>query len=187
MKKLIVITLGMLTVALTASATPIVAVGNITVAENSTANLDVSIRDVPDLYAFQFDIFFDPAYLSLTGDTPGSLLTTSGLSYISLGAVPDNIGGTYYGAGYVFFGPVGVSVGPSDTGVLLTLNFNSNSIRGLTPVSIDNIILLDSNLDQISDFQAVNGSVNVVPEPASIVLLGSGLLSGWYSRRRKQV
>jgi hypothetical protein len=184
MRRLFVITLGMLMLALTASATPMISVGNIHVATNSTANLDVSITDIPDLFGFQFDIFFDPNYLFLNGDTPGSLLTTSGLSYISLGAVPDNTNGTYFGAGYVFFGASGVSVAPGDNGVLLTLNFNSLSATAVTPVTIDNIILLDSNLDQITDFQATNGSVTI-PEPASMLLLVPGLLGVARMRRKR--
>jgi hypothetical protein len=182
MKKIFILALGMLMMVMTASATPIITVANIGASTNSPANVDVSISGVPDLYAFGFDVTFDPTLLSITGDTPGGLFTGSGQGFIALGATIDNAGGHYYSAGYTFFGATGVD---ATSGILLTLNFLTGNNYGYSPITLDNIILLDSNLDQISDFELVNGSVTV-PEPMSLSLMASGLLGGWYSRRRKR-
>jgi hypothetical protein len=55
----------------------------------------------------------------------------------------------------------------------------------VSDVHIDDVILLDSFGNQITDFTTVDGSFTV-PEPCSMLLLGSGLLGAMYTRRRKQ-
>jgi hypothetical protein len=184
MKKLFVITMGMLMLAVCASATPTITVGSTIAGNNSTGNVSVSISNDPDLYAIQFDIFFDPTLLQINGDTPGTVFTGSGQGYISTFPFADNVNGAYYGAGYTFFGATGVSVGSTPESVL-DLDFSTLGLSGVSDIHIDDILLLDSFGDQITDFTTVDGTFTV-PEPCSMLLLGSGLLGAMYTRRRKQ-
>jgi hypothetical protein len=184
MKKIFVITLGMLMLAALASASPTITVGNTSAGLDSSANLSVSIANDPDLYAVSFDISFDPTLLQINGDTPGTVFTGSGQGYISTFPFTDNVNGDYYGVGYTFFGATGVSVG-STPETLLNLDFSTLGLSGVSDIQIDNVYLLDSFGDQITDFTTVDGSF-AVPEPCSMLLLGSGLLGAIYTRRRKQ-
>src|SRR4051794_34474872 len=98
--KLLILVFGMLLLSQFAAADALISVSTVSAGLNSTANVDVSISGVPDIYAVQFDFFFNPAGLSITGDTPGSLFTIPG-GFTSIGAPTiDNVGGSYTTAGY---------------------------------------------------------------------------------------
>src|SRR4051812_44192114 len=118
--KLLLMAFAALLLSQVAMADAIITVGN-TTTYGPTADVNVSINGVSDLYAFQFDAHFDPAVLASNGDTPGGMFVGSGNSFIGIGSFIDNFGGNYFSAGYTFFG---ASSGVSGDGVLLTLNFN---------------------------------------------------------------
>src|ERR1700738_335986 len=65
-----------------ASATPIVGIqpASQAVQPGQSFSLDVVISNVADLYAFQFDLAFDPFVLSATGVTEGPFLPSGGIT-----------------------------------------------------------------------------------------------------------
>ena len=135
-----------------------------------TFDLLVDISSVSDLYAFQFDISFNPAILSGTSVTEGAFLPAGGATFFIPGSI-DNIGGSISFTADILLTAVS---GVSGSGTLADLQFQALT-AGTSPVNLSNIILLDSNLSDIP-FNTSNGSVSSVPEPSTILLLGSGLI-----------
>jgi hypothetical protein len=78
-----------------ASATPILNIEppSQVVHPGPSFSLDVLISNVADLYAFQFDLGFDPLILSATGVTEGPFLPSGGTTAFIPGTI-DNSGGT---------------------------------------------------------------------------------------------
>ena len=135
-----------------------------------TFDVLVEISSVSDLYAFQFDISFDPAILSAIDVTEGSFLPGGGFTFFIPGSI-DNIGGSISFTADILLTAVS---GVSGSGTLADLQFQALTV-GTSPVNLSNVILLDSNLSDIP-YNTSNGSVSPVPEPATMLLLGSGLL-----------
>ena len=150
------------------------------VALGNQAVLDVAITGAVDLYAFQFDIAFDPSLLAALLVTQGTLLAGSG------GFVPgtiDNLAGTVSFTADTLSGFV---PGISGDGTLGQLLF-STLAAGVSPITLSNVVLLDSNLLDIP-FTLEDGSVTVtanaaVPETASWVLWGTAAAAVWMVRR----
>lgn len=130
--------------------------------------LSVNIAAVSDLFAWQFDIGFDPAVLSATGVTEGALFSSVGV-FFSAGVI-DNAAGTISFIGDSMSGSV---PGISEDGTLAVILFNSIG-AGSSSIDLSNVVLLDSSLNDITmDISA--GSVSVgantpVPEPAAFPL-----------------
>lgn len=168
---LLVIVLSGLTPAF---ASPIVSIqpSSLSVPLGNSFTLDVSIADVADLYALQFDITFDPTIISALSITEGSFLLGGGSTFFIPGDINNNVG-TISFTGDTLIG--GIS-GVTGSGVLATLNFQSLAV-GTSPIELMNVILLDSNFFDIS-FTTANASINVapVPLPTAFWLLGAGLI-----------
>lgn len=145
---------------------------------DGTVDLRVEIKDVVDLYAYQFDIAFDPVVLSASTVAEGSFLSTGGGTSFIPGAI-DNTAGTVSFTASVLLGSV---PGVSGSGTLASIRFNALTI-GTSPVTLSNIVLLDSALNDIAA-AVQNGSVSVVPEPGSVLLLTSALGIGFLVRLR---
>jgi hypothetical protein len=151
-------------------------------------SVDVLISDVADLYAFEFDLVFDPAILAAAGVTEGSFLPNSGTTVFIPGII-DNSGGTISAIADSLIGPI---PGVTGTGTLATVLFDALA-PGTGTLSLSSVILLSSTLALI-DSSTVNGTVNVQPaevaEPASCALLSTAFLGvvalswGWRWRRR---
>lgn len=163
-----------------AIAIPIVSVqpSTSTIYPGDTFNLSVGISDVTDLFAFQFDIGFDPAILSAVSVTEGPFLPSGGSTFFVPGTIDNIAGSISFNADSL----IGAISGVSGDGTLATLSFQALAL-GTSPVDLSNVILLDSTFSDIS-FNTANASVNVVPEPATFILLGSGLLSGLALKKR---
>jgi general secretion pathway protein D len=144
--------------------------------------VDVNISGLTDLYAFQFDIGFNPAVLSAATVIEGSLFSSLGV-FFSPGFI-DNTAGTITFIGDSLSGP---GPGVSTDGMLATITFNTIGV-GSSSIDLANIILLDSSFADIA-FTASGTTVTVassaVPEPGSWLLLGSCLvlLFGWTAKR----
>jgi hypothetical protein len=142
-----------------------------------TFSLDIRISDVTDLYAFQFDIEFDPSILSATSITDGEFLPIAdSLGFFTLGI--NNVVGSI---GYITNTLTGTIPGVSNSGVLASIDFKAIGI-GTSDVSLSNVMLLDSSLNEITTTESlgsnvtVQGSLNPVPEPSTVLMIGIGMV-----------
>lgn len=142
------------------------------VVSGAPVSLNVEVFNVTDLFAFQFDIGFDPTVVSAVSVSEGSFLPSGGTTAFVAGTI-DNTAGTISATADSLIGAV---PGVSGAGVLASLRFAANA-PGTSPVTLSNIILLDSNLNSI-EFTSANGSIRAVqlPEPGPAFMLVSGLL-----------
>lgn len=148
-----------------------------TVGVGDSFSIPVKITAVSDLYAFQFDVSFDPATLQLGQVTEGAFLATGGATFFVAPTI-DNLAGS---ATFVMNSLVGPGPGVSGSGDLAILHFGA-AAPGSSPVTLSNIILLDSTLADLA-IEIEAGQVDVepvtaVPEPGTAILAG-GLLLGF--------
>lgn len=146
----------------------------VSTALDSFFDVFVNIDDATDLYAFQFNIDFDPLILSAAAITEGPFLPSWDSTFFVPGTIDDDAGTIALTAG-TLIGPVS---GASGSGSLAKIRFKAIS-AGTSIVNLSDVILLDSSLIDLAASTA-NGSVNVtniagVPEPMSVMLFGIGL------------
>lgn len=135
---------------------------------------------------FDVDVGYDETLLRFDGYTLGDALG----DWAGGGEAWDLSGGDPSGSGSVNVGELSflsaAELAPlqSDPLVLATLDFTSLGL-GETDLSITLHELGDENGDPI-DAETFGGTVSVVPEPGTLLLLGSGLLgaAGWRRRVR---
>jgi hypothetical protein len=145
--------------------------------------VDVVASGLTDLYAFQFDLGFDPTIVAVNNVTEGPFLGTGGSTLFIPGTI-DNIGGSVSNNADTLLTAIS---GVTGSGTLATFNLTAIG-PGDTSLSAFNVILLDSSLSEISA-TVQNGSVNVpgvvTPEPLHVgLLMGGGLLLLICVRRR---
>jgi hypothetical protein len=164
-------------------ATPVtLSVASAAVSSGSDFTINVSVGNVADLYAFQFDLTFDPQVLRADAAVEGTFLAATGPTFFSADAV-DNLAGTI---SFNIGGLVGAGPGSFGDGVIETFTFHA--LRdGATGLTLSNVQLLDSALSDI-DVTTRNGAVVVgvgtaVPEPTSIALAVAALALLAGSRR----
>jgi Dockerin type I domain/Cohesin domain len=146
---------------------------NPTVGENFTVNVVAS--DVTDLYAFQFDLGFDPNVVEVDDVTEGPFLAGGGSTFFIPGTI-DNVGGSVSDNADTLLTAIS---GVSGSGTLATFELTALA-SGESSLSAFNLILLDSSVSEI-DAAVQNGSVTVssvaTPEPRYAgLLVGGGLL-----------
>jgi general secretion pathway protein D len=141
--------------------------------------LPVDIAGVSDLYAFQFDLAFDPTILQLLSVSEGSFLPSAGSTIFIPGAI-DNMGGTATATADTLVGDI---PGASGDGDLVDFTFLAINV-GASSVSLSNEFLLDSNFNFIP-FTTVDGSVTVfTPEPPGLSWIGFFAVAGMLLARR---
>ena len=143
----------------------------------SPFTLSVNITDGTDLYAFQFDLTFDPTILSATSVTNGLFLSTLSDGSFIPGTI-DNVGGLISSTAD---SETGLVSGVTGSGTLAIFQFTAiGSGTSAITVPVSSVILLDSNLNDIA-FTTSGGGVNVsavtsAPEPTPGLLVLSGVM-----------
>lgn len=135
-----------------------------------TFEVDVDVSGITDLYAFQFDLTFDPTLLAADSVTEGAFLPSGGTTFFIPGTI-DNVGGDVSANSDTLIAAIpGVSGG----GTLVRFEFTALE-GGTSALTFANEILLDSSLNDITaDSTFQNGSITVaspVPEPKTEMLL----------------
>ncbi len=152
--------------------------GASTATPGASFSVNIDLAGVTDLYAYQFDLVFDPAIVSALSITEGSFLPGGGETFFIPGTI-DNTAGTLTFTADTLLSAVS---GASGSGTLATVNFLAVA-PGSSSITLSNVMLLDSNLIDISATTA-NGNATIIPEPAAALLLATGLGALWIERRR---
>ena len=167
-------------------ASPIVSIdpASNTVTAGSSFFLDIDITGVSDLFGFSFDLSYDPTLLAFNQITEGSVLPAAGATFFSEG--DSSVSG---GITNIFDVVLGAVPGANGGGTLARINFTALG-AGTSTVSLSNLFMLDSTISEIgastqnASVTATASTASPVPEPGSLVLVGSGLLAAWRGRRR---
>jgi hypothetical protein len=117
-----------------------------TVSMGSTVTVDVDISNVTSLYAYQFDLTFNPSVLSAVSSSEGPFLASGGSTFFIPGA-NDNVGGTVAATADTLLSAIS---GVNGSGELAVFTFNAIG-SGTSTIGIQNETLLDSNLNVIAD------------------------------------
>ncbi len=132
-----------------------------------TFTLSIDITGAVDLYAYQFDLGFDPTVLAAVSVSEGSFLPAGG-STIFLPGTIDNVGGSITANADILNGAVS---GVTGSGDLLDVTFRALA-SGSSKVQIFNLIALDSfGLGQTETTVASTVQVSPAPEPPTGLLL----------------
>ena len=176
--------LGVLSTA-SAFAAPTVGIfGPSSVVPGGAVQLDITAAGFTDLYAYQFDITFQPSVFNATVVSRSGFLATAGSTFFDAGLI-DNTTGVI---SFVFESLIGPNFGASGAGTLARLRFNATGPRlSSGSFAITNFVAYDSALNAV-DVRLQGLSVSV-PEPSalSLVLLAMGAgVFGVANRKRRQ-
>jgi general secretion pathway protein D len=159
-----------------------------TAVQGNSFQVDVAVTNASDLYAFQFDLGFDPTLLHATGVSEGSFLPGAGATFMVPGLI-DNTSGSIT---FISDALVGFVAGASGDGLLMTIDFQALA-PGLSALTLLNPLFLDSTLaDTTGDLTVVNGSVSIapgvpptIPEPVSWMLVITALAAACMGGRSR--
>ena len=156
---------GALSAAPTIAAPTVVLTGLSSVVPGGSVQLEVRASGFTDLYAYQFDIGFDPALFQATAVAQGGFLGGSGSTFFDGGSI-DNAAGTI---SFIFESLIGPGAGASGAGELAHLSFDALGPQYSSGLfTLTNFIAFDSALNAIDvDLQ---GFAVSIPEPSSLAL-----------------
>lgn len=175
--KITLLSVGLLLTCVSYAATMSVQPSALSVALGQTFPLNVNVMSVTDLYAFQFDLAFNPTVLSVVSLAEGAFLPGGGATTFVPGAI-DNLAGLI---AFTADALTGITSGVDGNGNLMLVQFRALS-AGTSPITLSNLILLNSQLNDIEATTA-SGSVAVtsqpptLAEPPGMALIGVGLLA----------
>lgn len=150
------------------------------VTPGTSFTLQVSAVDVTDLYAFQFDVRFDPALFSASGATEGPFLASGGSTFFDGGMI-DSANGII---SFVFNTLIGAGPGVDGSGVLASFDFDVEGLPIATGAfQLINVLALDASLNEI--VVDVQGHSVSIPEPAALSLSLAALAALGFSARRR--
>jgi general secretion pathway protein D len=153
-----------------------------TVSQGSTFVVKVNISGATDLFSFQFDLGFNPAVLQATSViTEGAFLPSGGATFFVPGTIDNTIGNVANNADTLLTAISGVN----GAGTLVLFDFTALA-PGISALTISNVFLFDSTLTAINS-TTTGGSVAVIPEPSSLMLLGAGLFGILGLTRKKTI
>jgi hypothetical protein len=141
-------------------------------------SVNIEITSVTDLYAFEFDLGFNPLVIRAIGITEGPFLPLGGATFFLPGTI-DNTFGTITSNADTLLGPVS---GVSGSGVLATAMFQAVGL-GSSEITINNPLFLDPTGASISEAVQPGGASVVSPEPAPVILVCAALLGFALMRR----
>jgi hypothetical protein len=161
-----------------------------TVGETFAAN--VNITGIDNLYAYQFDLLFDPTLLQASIVTEGAFLPTGGTTIFFPGTI-DNVSGLIDFTAAVLTGDI---PGVTGTGALASVAFQAIA-PGTATFNLADGLFFDGtpDLNEIGvsllassvTINPVPQSPQPVPEPGTLLLLASGSLGlfSWNRWRRR--
>jgi len=144
--------------------------------QGDSLSVDVAVSDVSDLYAFQFDLVFDPTKLQAISSSEGLFLPSGGTTFFVPGTI-DNLNGIISFVADTLIGPVPGVTGDGD---LASISFTALA-SGTSFLNLSNLLFLDSALNEIGNLTTTGGSVTIEPrtsvsEPSTFGLLALGLM-----------
>lgn len=152
--------------------------------EGSSFSVDISISGVSDLFAFEFDLGFDPSILSAISITEGPFLLSGGPTLWLPGAINNTSGLIEFTSNSL----QGFDPGVSGSGVLAHIDFTALK-TGSSNLNLFNTILLDSFLGDISVNNVQNANITVteaqIPEPSTFILFVISLMSFIFVRYQR--
>ena len=131
--------------------------------------VNVSITNVSYLYGYEFKLYYDSTVMNGSAQpVEGSFLKSAGgQTFFYVPSFTDSYNSTY-GVVWVDDTLTGSVPGISGGGVLATLQFKSLATVNSSSMRLADVILLDSNVTQMSA-QNYDGTVTVVPEFTSFL------------------
>jgi hypothetical protein len=162
----------------------------LTVSSGQSFSINVEASKVTDLYAYQFDVGFDPTILAAVSIVEGPFLATGGSTYFVPGTIDNGGGSISFNADAL----TGAIWGVTGTGVLTTIDFTALA-GGSSAISLSNAVFLDSTLNTIvigmtGGTVDVNSSLTTSDLPASwtemLLALGVFGIAVYYRRTRTE-
>lgn len=150
----------------------------------------------PSLGVFDVDVTYDSSMLDFVDYQLGPLLGDIGLGEaldLSWGEIFPGLINVYElslldansTSGPAFFGPYLEEMQPSSF-TLATLTFDTLAV-GNSPLEITRYFLGDALAGAPLSADVVKGSISPVPEPATVLLIGTGLVGLSYFRRKRLI
>ena len=129
--------------------------------------VSVTTSDVANLYAYEFQLFYNSAVMNGTQVLQGSFLQSSGSAIFKVLNFTDHYDSTQ-GFVSIICTLTGNVPGVSGSGVLAAIEFKSLALADSAALHLASVELYDSN-DSLIPNTEVNGTVTIVPEFTSVV------------------